>query len=253
MKEGKERNLKLTIEYDGTGFFGWQRQKSEPTIQQHLEDAIAKILNEKIVLTGCGRTDAGVHALEYIANFKTRKIIANFSLMMGANSKLPKQIRIKKIEDAPADFHARFSVKSKVYRYRIYNASVSSPHICRFAHFFAPPISVSYIRKAAEIFVGKHDFFSLATSSKLKENTVRTIFNIEIERNREIPELIEITVEGDGFLYNMVRTIAGTLLEVGTGQRTVSSCKQLIEKQDRTLAGPNLPPEGLALVKVNYQ
>ena len=252
MKEGKIRNLKMIIEYDGTDFFGWQRQKNAPTIQQHLEEAIEKILSEKIALVGSGRTDRGVHALAHVANFKTNKIISNWNLVLAVNSQLPKEIRVKNIEEVDLEFNSQFSAKSKIYQFRLYNSKISSPHICRFACFFPTPLVVSYMKEASKVFVGKHDFFSLATDSKLKEVTVRTIIDLTVERNKETPELIEITVEGDGFLYNMVRTIAGTLLEVGTGQRTPSSCKKILETHDRTLAGTNLPPQGLTLIKVNY-
>ncbi len=254
MKEGKIRNLRMTIEYDGTDYHGWQIQKGDLTVQELVEKAIQRIIGEKVKVTGCGRTDQGVHARDYVANFKTGKIISEWNLMLALNSKLPKDVRIKHIEEVPEDFHARYSAKSKIYQYRVYNAPVYSPLLCRFAyHYYRNPLVVAYMQEGANYLVGEHDFFSLATFSKEMENTVRTIYSLKVLRDERHPDLILINVEGNGFLYNMVRTIAGTLIDIGAGLRKPSLCKKLVETRDRTQAGANLPPEGLILLTVNYE
>lgn len=248
------RTIKITVQYDGTNYFGWQRQfAGEPTIQQHVEDALGRVLGERIRIAGSSRTDRGVHAIAHPASFVTQSGLPTERIVFGGNAHLPPDIRLQTADEMPEGFHAQFDAKAKTYRYSIFNGPVAAPLWRRFCAFESRPMVVAAMRHAATIFVGRHDFFSLATHGKLKESTVRTIFRLDVARRSLVePDVIDITVEGDGFLYNMVRTIAGTLLEVGIGKRAPSSLHALLQTRDRKPAGPNLPANGLTLVAVRY-
>ncbi|HOV69594.1 MAG TPA: tRNA pseudouridine(38-40) synthase TruA [Clostridia bacterium] len=241
--------IKLIIEYDGTNYAGWQRQLNGIGIQQVIEDALFKLTGEKTVVAGAGRTDAGVHALAQVAHFDTESTIPPDKFSFALNTMLPPDIRIKESSKAENGFHARFNAKGKCYIYRIYNGRHSSP-LLRLTHaHIALPLNVDAMNKAAQLFVGKHDFVSFSASDRRKGSTVRTIYTCQVSGTGEE---ITVTVKGDGFLYNMVRIITGTLIEVGLGKRDLDSIKKALETRDRTLAGITAPANGLTLKEVYY-
>jgi len=243
------RNVILTIEYDGTDYAGWQIQPNGKSIQETVQKAIAEITGEPdIGLIGSGRTDAGVHAREQVANFKTRSTIPAADLVHAINTKLPEDIAVIDADDAPEDFHARYSAKWKMYRYTILNRPVRSPMRRRDALFIRKPLDVDAMRAAAQRLVGEHDFAAFQSKPNGKP-TVRTIRLSGIEQTG--PE-INVYLAANGFLYNMVRAIVGTLLEVGHGKRTPESITDLIASADRSAAGPTAPPQGLCLMEVKY-
>jgi len=259
------RNLKLVIEYDGTNYCGWQVQahnKCKSSIQETLEKALKRILRKKIKLIGSGRTDSGVHGRGQVANFKTDSGIAPEKLQKALNAVLPDDISVIKTEETGADFHSRFSAKSKVYRYTILNRP-SRPAILRGAvHFCSYPLDLKLMRKEARVLLGRHDFKSFCASGSNTKETIRTIKRITIRKLpynlspithnlNEFP-LILIDIEADGFLYNMVRNIVGTLIEIGRGRFFRGSLEKILLSGNRKLAGPTVPAKGLCLLKVRY-
>jgi len=265
------RNIKLTIEYDGTNYAGWQRQNNPQstihnpqlkTIQGTIEKTLQKILQEKIRLIGSGRTDAGVHAQAQVANFKTNSSITMEKLQKSLNAVLPEGIVINKIEKVGPDFHSRFSAKSKLYRYTILNRFYPSALLRNTVYFYPYNLNVQLMRLEARCLLGKHDFKSFCASGSSAKDTARTIKNISIKKlpycllpntyyPRQLP-LIIINIESDGFLYNMARNIVGTLIEIGRGRFKKGDVKKILLAKDRRLAGSTAPARGLCLVKVNY-
>jgi tRNA pseudouridine38-40 synthase len=244
------RNIKLTIRYDGTEYSGWQFQRnSRMTIQAILQRAIKKITGEHSHVTGSGRTDAGVHAMAQIANFKTHSKIPLKNIQLALNSILPDDIVIYDAQEADAKFDAQRSAVSKLYRYTIMNADYMDPFIRRYAAKIFYTIDISLMKKAAKHLVGRHDFRAFQAVDGVERNSVRTVKYITI---RKRGDLITIDIEADGFLYNMVRNIAGTLVEVGRGKFTVASVATMLRKKDRRLSGPTMPAKGLTLIKVRY-
>lgn len=243
------RNIKLTIRYDGTHYAGWQSQKNGRAIQDVIQDAISKIIGERNHLTGSGRTDAGVHALAQIANFKTRSKIPLKNLQMALNTALPKDIVIYNVEEAGPKFDAQRSAKSKLYRYVIMNSNFLDPFLRRYAAKCFYLLDIKRMRQAAKYLVGRHDFRSFQAAGGVERNAVRTIKHITIEKDGD---MIYIDIEANGFLYNMVRNIAGTLVEVGRGKFSVESVEEILRKKDRRCSGPTMPAKGLRLVRVSY-
>lgn len=243
------RNIKLTISYDGTRYSGWQFQTNGLSIQEVLQSAIKKITGRKVNLTGSGRTDAGVHAEGQIANFKTASKIPLKRLQMGLNRELPKDIVILKAEEAPISFDSRRWVKSKFYRYTIYNNDFLDPLIRNFAVKCFYDIDIVNMRRAAASLKGKHDFRSFQAKDTTEKESVRTLKNIKIEKKGD---LVYIHMEANGFLYNMARIIAGTLVEAGRGKIRSGEIKKILLRKDRRFAGPTMPAKGLCLVKVRY-
>jgi len=252
------RNIKLTIEYDGTRYAGWQVQNSHKsqvtshklkTIQHEIETALYKMLHKKIYLHASGRTDAGVHARAQVANFRTGSRLTPDKLRIGLNALLPEDISVLEAEEAQEAFHSRFSAKSKVYRYTILNRS-AKPAILRQAVYFYPyPLNVKLMRKEARVLLGRHDFKSFQAADKRKRGAVRRIKRVEVKRDKEF---IHIDLEAEGFLYNMARNIAGTLVEIGRGRFPEGSMKTILLAKNRKFAGPTLPAKGLCLLKVMY-
>lgn len=243
------QNIKLTIEYDGTRFAGWQLQSNaNNTIQEVIEKALGKILKERVRLTPAGRTDAGVHAKGQVANFKTKSKLTPEVIQRALNGQLPKDVVIKKAESAPLNFHARYRATSKSYRYTILNNKIRSPINRHYAAFIPYQLDVKPMQEAARSLVGRHDFRSFQTKVDNK-SAVRTIKTLMIKKNKG---LIYIDVEGDGFLYNMVRNIVGTLVEVGRGKLNPKDISEILRKKARSSAGPCAPAEGLCLMKVRY-
>ena len=244
------RNIKLTIEYDGTNFSGWQIQKDKRTIEEELETALAKILKEEVKVIGSGRTDAGVHAMGQVANFKTDKTIKPEELLYALNTMLPYDIVILNVEDVDESFNARISAKAKHYRYVINNAKFPSALNANREYHYKYFLDTEAMQLAANDLKGKHDFKAFMAAGRTVKDTEREIYDIQVARlgNRVI-----IDVVGNGFLYNMVRIIAGTLIDVGSGKLDICVIKNMIETGDRNLGGRTVAPEGLFLVNVTYQ
>ena len=236
------RNIKLIIEYDGKGFNGWQKQPDRLNIQGEIEKAIEEITGEKVDLTASGRTDAGVHSLGQTANFKTDSKIPIEKFAKAINSRLKKSIVIKSAEEVDEKFHSRYSVKSKTYRY-IINNSENGTAIYRGLEYHVPmKLDYEKMNEAIKYFIGEHDFKAFKASGTSSKSSVRKILDGSV--------IIEVT--GTGFLYNMVRIISGTLLDVGLGKIKPEDIPSIIESKDRTKAGKTLPAHGLYLLQVNY-
>ena len=243
------RNIKLTIEYDGKDFNGWQKQPNKPNIQGEIERAIYNITKEEVDLIGSGRTDAGVHALGQVANFKTNSNIPIEKLALAINSQLKNTIIIKKAEEVDERFHSRYNAKHKTYRYIINNSPCGTAIYRNLEYCFPIKLDVAKMQEAAKYFEGEHDFKAFKSSGTSAKNSVRTIYNASVKQEGE-KIIIELT--GNGFLYNMVRIISGTLLDVGLQKIKPEEIKNIIEEKDRQKAGKTLPAHGLYLVEVKY-
>lgn len=245
------RNIKLTIEYDGKEFNGWQKQPNKLNIQGTIEQAIKTITGEEIELNASGRTDAGVHALGQVANFKTNSNIPIEKIAIAINSNLKKSIRILKAEEVEERFHSRLSCKKKTYRYVINNSEFSSAIYRNLETHIPQKLDVDKMKMAAKYFEGEHDFKAFKASGTSSKSSVRTIYKAEVFEMPNNRIYIELT--GNGFLYNMVRIIAGTLVDVGTGKIQPEDIEKIIESKDRSLAGKTLQPNGLYLLNVKYE
>lgn len=243
------RNIKLIIEYDGKKFGGWQKQPQKLNIQGEIEKAIEEITGEKVDLFASGRTDAGVHSLGQTANFKTESKIDIEKMAFAINSKLKQSIRIIKAEEVDATFHSRYSCKGKKYRYIINNSKYGSAIYRNLEYHMPIKLDVENMKKAIKYFEGEHDFKGFKASGTSSKSSVRTIYSAKIELKEE---RIIIELEGNGFLYNMVRIIAGTIVDVGLGKIKPDEIPEIISSKDRTKAGKTLPPQGLYLVNVYY-
>lgn len=246
------RNLRLEIEYDGSNYCGWQRQtrnKNKKSIQDTLEKALRKILQEKAKLIVSGRTDAGVHSRAQVANFITNSGILLDKLQKSLNGLLPRDIAILKVKEESLSFHSRFNAKSKVYRYTILNRNYPSALLRNQAYFCPYPLNLKLMRQEAKVLLGKHDFKSFQASDKKGKDPVRTIKRLKIIKNKD---LIQIDIEADGFLYNMVRSIAGTLIDIGRGRFKTGYLKKILNFKDRRLAGQTAKAHGLCLLRVKY-
>lgn len=247
------RNIKLTLEYDGTDFAGFQFQPGRPTIQQVLEEALSKFFDKPMkIKSASGRTDAGVHAKYQVVNFRTDSKADLWQIQKGLNAHLPDSIAVRKAEEVPAGFHARFQAKGKTYEYTIWNDRVRSPFQLRYAHQVASPLNVSAMRRAAKILVGKHDFRSFCATEKPgqpKKETTRTIQKFVISKKGA---LICLRITANGFLHHMVRNIAGTLMEVGRGKLKADEVEKILKSKDRKRAGMTAPAKALCLVDVTY-
>ncbi len=243
------RKLKLTLEYDGTGYGGWQVQDNADTVQGRVEAALGEVLREEVRIHGAGRTDAGVHALGQVAHFETASALPAENILKGANTHLPPDIVILATDEADPDFHARYSARSKVYRYRILLRDLRSP-LARFrALRVSPPLDRERMRAAAKLLTGRHDFAAFAAAGSSVKDTVRNLTRLEVKEEGE--ELV-LEFSADGFLYRMVRNLVGTLLEVGKGKLTVEEVAGILRSRDRKKAGPTAPAYGLYLVSVVY-
>ncbi len=248
------RNIKLTIEYDGTHFKGWQIQaQNQRTVQGDISKALKKILKEKVSLTGSGRTDSGVHALAQVANFKTSSRIAISELQKALNANLKDDVSIIAIEEVSEEFHAQYSAKSKTYQYTISNQKIRPAQRRHFCFWYPYKLSLQKMREEAKAFLGRHDFKSFQATDPAKRgqkrDTVRTIKKLTISKKNDI---IIIEIEANGFLYKMVRNIVGTLIEVGNEQLPKSSIKMILSQKNRTAAGITAKAHGLMLKSVAY-
>ncbi len=246
-------NIKVTIEYEGTRYYGWQKQKNLLSVQGILEEKITQITQEKITLNGSGRTDAGVHALGQVANFKTNSSIPWMELPLILNRMLPLDIRIKKAEMVDVNFHARHSAISKIYHYYVLNSNLNNNYLSIFLRNYVycvyKKINLEEMKKASKFLHGKHNFTSFACSGSRIRNCERNIKDINITREGN---LFCFHLEADAFLYKMVRTIVGTLLEVGKEKINYLGVKKILEAKNRKIAGKTVPAKGLFLMKVNY-
>ena len=241
------QNYKITLNYDGTDFHGWQRQPEKRTVQGVLEDSLSKITQTKIHVSGAGRTDAGVHAQGQVANFKVRLHMDRDELFRAINSILPQDVRVNSLKKADPDFHSRKMAKSKIYQYRIFNSPNISPFIMRYVHLWPSSLKVDLMRKAASLFIREADFTAFSSNRLL--DPVREVMRSEI---RKKGDEIVYTVEASGFLRYMVRTMVGTLLEVGKGKVQPEQIEEIFIRNKRSLASPTAPAKGLCLIKVNY-
>lgn len=247
-----ERALKLTIAYDGTRYGGWQTQRGHqahaPAVQQAIEAALLRITQERVRLTGSGRTDAGVHAEGQVAHCRLRSRITLSRLQRSLNALLPDDVVIRRVVRAPDGFHARFSATRKRYRYQIWNSPVRNPQRHPFVHQVAVPLNVAAMRRAAHLLAGRHDFRRFQSAGRPVRSTGRTVHRLTV---RHQPPLITIEIEADGFLYRMARAIAGTLIEIGRGRWTPSVVTALLRGTCRQ-AVVVAPAKGLTLLQVTY-
>jgi tRNA pseudouridine38-40 synthase len=251
------RHFKLTIAYDGTDFHGWQMQANKPTIQGEIVSVLQRLTQEKIMLHGAGRTDAGVHALGQVASFRTQSGLSAQEFQRALNALLPPTIRIVGAEEVGPDFNARWSARGKTYRYRLYRGKVVPPAIWRYVLHYPFPLDEDAMRDAAARFVGMHDFASFAASTGSEDDdkersTEREIYSAELARTPDNEELV-FTVRGRSFLRYMVRKMVGTLLDVGRGKLTPVDIERLYELRDRSKSGPTVPPQGLVMVEVQHE
>jgi len=244
------RNLKIIVEYDGSGYHGWQRQEGLTTVQQILEESIGRITGEKITVVGSGRTDAGVHALNQSAHFKTSSCIGARNLLLGINSLLPHGVVVKELKEMDGLFHARFDVKSKVYMYQIFNSPVRSALYRNYAWHVRAPLDFCNMEKGLCLLKGIHDFSSFCGKKEDDLNCVRTIKESRLEKAEG--DFIRIFLEADGFLRYMVRSIVGTLVEIGGRKRNPDDLPDILAAKDRSRAGITAPPQGVFLMEVKY-
>jgi tRNA pseudouridine38-40 synthase len=261
--------FRLTVAYDGTGLVGWQRQASGISVQGLLEDALSDLDGRHVAVTGAGRTDAGVHARGQVASVSIERAIDGVSLMRAINARLPQTVRVTGALEAAAAFQARFQARSKTYRYRIWNGEVMSPFERAYAwHVPAPALNVAGMSAAATLLEGRHDFAAFQAAGTETHETERVVFSSRVsgepggrhdpddEGRREGPqasELITYEICGSGFLRHMVRSIIGTLVEVGRERRPVEWVAEVLRSRERARAGPTAPPEGLFLMSVDYE
>lgn len=241
--------IKLIVEYDGTNYCGWQRQKNGIAVQQVIEETLCKLTDESITITGAGRTDAGVHAVGQVAHFDTNSTIPPDKFSYALNSILPPDIRISKSEAVSDEFHARFGAKAKHYKYVIYNYPHASAVLERYSMHVPKELCVEKMRTAAEFFRGTHDFIGFSSAGRQTKTTVRNLNDIKISKKDRI---LEMDFYGEGFLYNMVRIISGTLVYVGMGKINENDIPQIIKSKRRENAGITAPPKGLFLCEVYY-
>lgn len=248
-KTGAVRNIKLIVSYDGGGYHGFQRQNNAVSIQNVLEEKLAVIFRGEVKLAASGRTDTGVHAYGQVVNFFTRGTIPIDRVARAVNSLLPADIVVQSAAEAPPDFSARHSAKSKIYLYRIQQGEVLDPFLRNYAWYIRNPLDLDAMRAALAHVVGTHDFSSFQASGSVTTHPVRTIYEAKCVQHGNI---VEMSFFGNGFLYHMVRNLVGTLVHVGKGKTTPTRFQHILAEKDRTKAGMTAPAQGLYLWKVNY-
>lgn len=244
------KRVKLVIAYDGTNYCGWQIQINGITVEEVLNKHLSELLGEDIKVIGASRTDSGVHALGNVAVFDTESRIPGEKMSFALNIRLPEDIRIQSSEEVPLDFHPRFCSSRKTYEYCILNRKFPIPTERLYSYFIYYPLDVEEMRNAASYLIGEHDFKSFCSTRTQVETTVRTIYNLDIEKQGDF---ITLRICGNGFLYNMVRIIVGTLVKVGMGVYPAEHVKEILDMCDRTKAGPKAPPQGLTLIGIEYE
>ena len=245
------KRIKLVVAYEGTNYHGWQMQPNGLSVEAVLNEALSALLKEPITVIGASRTDSGVHALGNVAVFDTENRMPGDKICFALNQRLPEDIRIQSSEEVAADWHPRKQNCAKTYEYRILNRKIDMPVGRQYAYFCYFPIDVERMRQGAEYLVGEHDFKSFCTVRTQAEDTVRVIYSLSVERGAD--DVVSIRICGSGFLYNMVRIIAGTLLRVGTGLYSPQKVEEILDARDRQAAGPTLPAKGLTLISLEYE
>ena len=244
------RNFKVTLQYEGTRYNGWQRQGNTPdTIQERLERVLSKLAGRPVEVYGSGRTDAGTHAAGQTANFHLDTALPPEEIMAYLNAYLPQDIGVVELEEVPLRFHSRLNAKRKTYQYRIHRGNIPMVFERRYMAEYPGPLDVEAMRQAAEHLLGRHDFMAFCANRHMKKSTVRTLYDIEIT---ELPGELRFVVCGSGFLHHMVRILVGTLCEVGAGKRSPDSMPALLADRDRSAAGETMPAQGLMLMRVEY-
>lgn len=242
--------VKMVVAYDGTNYCGWQIQPNGVTIEQKLNEALTDLLQEPIKVTGASRTDAGVHSLGNVCIFDTNTRMPAEKISYALNTRLPEDIVVQDSCQVPESFHPRFSKSRKTYEYRILNQKFRNPTRRLDTHFYYYDLDVEAMQRAAVYLVGEHDFKSFASSGGQAETSIRTIYSLDVEKRDSI---ITIRVKGNGFLYNMVRIIAGTLIKVGAGEILPEEIPAILEAKDRSAAGPTAPAKGLTMIGLEYE
>ncbi len=243
------RNVRVKVAYDGSEFFGWQRQEGFLSVQEALEEALEGLLGEKVVVHGAGRTDTGVHALGQVANFHVDTRLDDDRLRHALNAHLARGVVLRRLETCRPDFHAQYDARGKRYLYLTLTTRFRSPFAPHLAHWAPQSLDLAAMRRAAQCFVGRRDFKALATAGSERKTTVRTLSAVRLVARRE---RFAVVVQGDGFLYNMVRTLVGTLIEVGRGKLSAEDVTAILASRDRRRAGPTAPAAGLYLLAVRY-
>ncbi len=244
-----ERNIALRLSYDGSRYHGWQVQKTEITVAETLEQALSKVCGHRVKVTGCGRTDAGVHAMRYCANFRTESRIPADRLPLAVNSRLPEDISVSAACEVAPEFNAIGSCIKKEYIYKIHNSRIRDPFLQDRACFYPAPLDIGMMQRAGRAFEGTHDFRAVRSVGTETKTTVRTVYWCGAER---AGDLITVSVCADGFLYNMVRAIVGTMVYASHGKLAPEDIPHLLELGDRRLTGPTMPPQGLYLSRIWY-
>ena len=245
----EKKRIRIIVAYDGTNYHGWQLQESGSTIEEELNRCLSELLGERIRVIGASRTDSGVHAMGNVAVFDTQNRMPAEKVAYALNQRLPEDIRIQKSEEVPPDWHPRHCHSIKTYEYRIYRAEFSMPVKRLYSYFFYRPLDIVCMREAAACLEGEHDFRSFCQTGAQVESTVRTLYAVQVEEQGA--DLV-VKIRGNGFLYNMVRIIVGTLIEVGQGRREPGSMTAVLEAGNRSAAGATAPAHGLTLVKYEF-
>ena len=243
------KRLLISIKYDGTAYHGWQVQKNALTVQEVFQNAVEKVFGKRLDVKGCSRTDSGVHANMYCLTLDTDRNISNDGVVMALNTKLPSDISVFDCREVPSDFHPRYNCCSKQYVYKIYNGKARDPFLHRYSYYYRRPIDADYLNNEAQAFLGKHDFLGFCSIKSDVEDTVREVKSVRVWRGGD---MVYFEVEADGFLYNMVRIMVGTLLFVNEGKIEKGELAEVIASKERTRAGKTAPPQGLFLNQVNY-
>jgi tRNA pseudouridine38-40 synthase len=243
------KHLALTIQYDGSAYHGWQVQANAVTVQQVFQDAVEKVFGSRLDVVGCSRTDSGVHANMYVLTLKTDMNISDEGVIMSLNSNLPEDISVIDCRECAEDFHPRYSCKTKEYIYKLYNGKRRNPFLSKYALFYRYDIDAEQLDREAKAFIGTHDFKGFCSAHSDVEDTVRTVAAFDVWRE---DDMVYFRVEADGFLYNMVRIMVGTLLFIAQKKIGEGELADIIASGDRTRAGRTAPPQGLYLNKINY-
>lgn len=243
------RNVRLVVQYDGTDYAGFQVQPDRRTVQGELQTALTSLLVEEIRVVGASRTDAGVHAYGQVATFTTENVIPVGRLLTALNARLPQAITCIAADEVALDFDPRYAARRKQYQYRILSRELSSPFVGRYAWHLRQPLDVAAMREAGAFLVGEHDFAAFCAAHGSAKTSVREIYALDLLQSED---LIETRIEGNGFLYMMVRIIVGTLVEVGLGKTPPTHVNDILRSRDRTRAGATAPPQGLSLMRVQY-
>ncbi len=243
------KRVMLVVAYDGTNYCGWQIQPNGVTIEEKLNRELSALLKEDIKVVGASRTDSGVHAMGNVAVFDTNAKMPAEKIAYALNARLPEDIKVQKSVEVEADFHPRYTDSIKTYEYRILNRNFNIPMFRQYTYFYHYPLDIDKMREAARYLIGKHDFKSFCTPNPQVTDTVREIYELGILKNEDV---ITIRVKGHGFLYNMVRIIAGTLIQVGGGKISPDEIPDILAGHDRQLSGPTAPAHGLTLMEISY-